>query len=408
MTWWMWGMGGSIWLAYAAQAVLAAMLVRKFARCQQRPTRHAHQTYRPRVAVVVPFKGLDLDMMTHLRGLLTQDYPDYRLIAVVENDSDPAHAVLTEAMRSHPDRLEIVTAGAAGDRQGQKVHNLLAGWARVRSLEPAVEAVAFADSDVGAAPHWLANLIGPLLFEFNGVTTGYRWMIPADARLSSRLASVLNASVACWAGREQFNHAWGGSMAMRVAFAEEAGLVERWRGALSDDYQVSRMCREAGKRIYFRHDCLVATPTAFTWRGLFEFGRRQYVITRTHAPWLYLGALGLTSLHVLGLAWTVGSLAWLLATQAGRLIWLVPLASLVTASIAHRQRASFRERVIRLAFGEATVERLRGTLKVERYATPFYMTVHWLVVLSAMCGRTITWRGNRYRIRGPQDIEKLP
>ena len=50
------------------------------------------------------------------------------------------------------------------------------------------------------------------------------------SRLWSHLASVINSSVACLAGKDEWTHAWGGSMALRVEIARRGDLRGLWRG----------------------------------------------------------------------------------------------------------------------------------------------------------------------------------
>lgn len=407
----MWTLAYLIPLVWAVQGILSAMLVRKFARGFERAKRPAYAEYRPAVALIVPFKGAELGLAEHVHRLLTQDYPQYRLLLVVESEADPAAAVLREVGSQHADvRSEIVVAGLAGPDEGQKVHNLRAAVAKLEAEGMPVEVLAFADSDAAPDAKWLGNLVGPLVDERTGVTTGYRWFVPAEgerASLPTLLASIINSTVACWAGRERYNHAWGGSMAMRVSTAREGDLLGLWRGALSDDYQVSRMCKSLGKRIYFLHSCLVASPASFTWASLFEFGRRQYVITRTHALRLYVGGLFLTTLYAVGFVWTLASFLGGLIANFGGLGWLVPGIAIVVSGAASDLRGHYREQAVRHAFGEATVQRLRPALRIDAWLPMLPMLVHWAIILSAMFGRTITWRGNRYRIDGPQRIQKL-
>lgn len=413
----LWVVGIALWIAWAAQAVLSAMLVRKFARAFDRPPREAHQLYRPPAALIVPFKGAEPGLAEHLGRLLTQDYPDYRVLCVVESEEDPACPIVRDTLARHDRPSELIVAGEANNHEGQKVHNLLAALDQLQREGMPVEVVVFADSDAAPDAQWMGRLIGPLIFPNCGVSTGYRWMIPQPRggagasqgpTLASRFASVINSSVACWAGRDRYNHAWGGSMALRVDTIREGDLVGRWRGALSDDYQVSRMCKDLGKRIYFVHRCLVAAPVDFTWRSLFEFGRRQYLITRAHAPRLYLGALVLTTLYLAGAAWTATATIWLALRDWRDPIWLAPLAAIVVSTIADAVRVRARRHAIRSAFGDDTARQLQSTLRIDRDLVPITMAIHWLIVLAALVGRTITWRGKRYRIDAPQRIARLP
>lgn len=403
---------GCIWIAWAMQAVLSVMLVRKFARGLERRTPQRYMSYRPPVALVVPFKGLDLDLRANLRSLLAQDYPDHRLLLVVESEDDPAAAVIREELAEADCPAELLVAGVAEADEGQKVHNLIAAVEHLTRQDRGETIWAFADSDAVTGPHWLAALVGPLAGENTGVTTGYRWFvpdIPASGTGSrwSDFASVMNSSVACWAGRDEYNHAWGGSMAMRVETARRGDLLSYWRGALSDDYQVSRMCRDLDMRLYFVHRCLVASPVDFDLKGLWSFARRQYIITRTHAPMLYTAALVMQTLYVVGFVTAVAALPGFAVCSPGNPLVLAPLAAIVVVIAADLIRSRYRRRVVRHAFGEVMVQRLHRTLWIDAYLTPLWMTLHWLIVASAAVGRTIRWRGNRYRIEGPQRVRRL-
>lgn len=404
-----WTLLSIAWIALPTQAVLSALMVRKFLRLFDRSERELFASHHPRVAVVVPFKGVDEDMEANLRGLLTQDFPSYRLVFVVESESDAAYPMLRQAVDADPGRrAEIVVAGEAeggAHTTGQKVHNLLAAVDVLRRGDD--EVWAFADSDAAPGPWWLQSLVGPLVKSSIAVTTGYRWFVPppGDGSFASAAASVMNSSIACFAARQRFILAWGGSMAMRRETAEAGGLVERWQGALSDDYQVTRMAREMGSRVYFVPRCLVPATASFTMRSLFEFGRRQYLITRVHARPIYWGGLAILTIYFASLAATVASIP--LLWDDPRRLWLAPLAALAVACAADQARAHFRERVMRRAFDEETVRRLAPARRLERLATPIYMTLHWALMFSAVVGRTITWRGRAYVMRGRQRIERV-
>jgi len=318
---WLWNPLLILWLAWCVQALLVVIQVGKFVRRIQRPVHERYEAYRPSVTLIVPFKGFDHDLKRGIRAMLTLDYPKYSVVAVVESEDDPAHAVLRETLAEFPagPPVEIVVAGLAPDDTGQKVHNQLAAFEyleRQPHLLPDTGVVVFADSD--AVPHarWLGQLIGPLINEKNGVTTGYRWLVPQlraqRPRWGSVFASVINSAVATFIGHGSLTQAWGGSMAMRADFLRKARLADRFRGALSDDYQVTRLCREHGRRVHFVHHCLVPSSIDLTLRGLLEFGRRQYLITRVHDPMLYFKALGLTVGYLVAVAgaWVGGALAW--------------------------------------------------------------------------------------------------
>jgi Glycosyltransferase like family 2 len=449
-------------IAWGAQAVLAVIAQRKLAERARNPQTQRFAAYRPPAALIVPFKGVEPALQGNLQGLLTQHYPDYRVLMVVEDQSDPAYPVLRDAIAQHPQRkADILFAGVAGPNEGQKVHNLIAAVEKLQQENAGEEVWVFADSDAVPGPDWLAELVGPLCQERTAVTTGFRWLIPhpsehptqprkatpshhntappppnaepersegsdippttitgpGDGETSevtpgetpggpsfwSKIASILNSSTTGLIRRDAFTHAWGGSMAMRVTTANEADLLSRWRGAISDDYQVTRMCRDLDKRVYFVPECLVASPVDYDFKGLCNFAYRQYVITRIHAPLVFTAAVFINALYFLGLA----SAITILARHPSRDHVNFAIGVLVLVFIANQARATYRRSVVRSTLGRDTAHQLKSTFTLERWTTPLWLGINLLLLLAATFGKTISWRNIRYRINAPQDIQRL-
>ena len=61
----------------------------------------------------------------------------------------------------------------------------------------------------------------------------------------------------------------------------------------------------------------------------------------------------------------------------------------------------------RAAFGPDGVRYLRRTLWVDCWLTWLVMGVNLALLLGAAVGRTIAWRGIRYRMDGPQQVRRL-
>ena len=277
------------------------------------------------------------------------------------------------------------------------MHNQLAALAHFEAAGDASEVWVFADSDALPGRHWLSKLVGPHSQPDRvGVTTGYRWLVPElraqRPRLPAAIVSVINSAVACLIAHPRLTQAWGGSMAVRADFARQQGLAENYlRGALSDDYQMTRMCRDAGRRVYFVTNCLVASPVNFSWRQLLEFGRRQYLITRRHDPTLYLKSIGIVSLYLLGWATAWAALIYsLLSFELG--LGIVAAVALLTVAVCNGLRAGYRRRAIATVFGKDQLRFMRHTLWLDRWGTALVMAVNLTLLLSAAVGRTITWR----------------
>ena len=403
----------ALWFLWIYQAFATAVRHSRFNRRLQKQVRPAFFRFNPKATVILPVKGADDDLQSLVLGLLQQDYPDYQVVFVVESVEDPAYAILKQ-LEQHDKSMRILIAGSSAPCVSQKVHNQLVA---IDYLEPNCkddEVWVFADSDITAQPYWLARLVGPLSRSSkNGVTTGYRWMVPAPDRkgnisLWSHLASICNSSVACQLRNHRCSYAWGGSMAMLVGTARRGGLRDWFSGAVSDDYQITRMFRDLNLRVYFVPQCLVASSVAMDCSGFYQFGRRQYLITRVYAPFLYIAALMATGLYVAGCLTSMIYLMQCLILGAGWLSCWFPVSAMVMVLSCNQIRSSLRARIVRVSFGTDIHDQLKRTLMMDRWLTPVWMTVHFSVILTALLGRTLCWRNVRYRLNGPQQIQRLP
>lgn len=400
----------TMWCVWITQAVLVVFQSNKFFHRVSRPTGEDYESYTPKCVVIVPFKGYDHDLLRHVRALLNQDYVDYRLVFVFEDMEDEAREHISSELleqKPHPP-IDIVFAGQTRGDTGQKVHNQLAALAFLDEEKDDSEVWVFADSDAVPGPEWLKKLVRPLCqTDQIGITTGYRWL-KSDLTVQgpivpSMFASVINSAVAMFIGHGNLTQAWGGSMAVRVDFAREHKLVDYLRGSLSDDYQMTRMCREANKRVYFVPHCLVPSPVRFDWGEFFEFARRQYLITRIHNPSLYAKAIGVVGFYLLANTTAVCVLVYLLIT--GR--WaqaIIPGSALFTVGLCNQIRAYFRRKSVAAAFGNGQLIHMRHSLYLDRFGTFSVMAVNLILLLSAAKGNTISWRGIRYQLNGPQSI----
>ena len=329
-------------------------------------------------------------------------------------------------------------------------------WGGVPGSPGVPGVVVFADSDGWVDARFLGRLVGPLGEARNLVSTGYRWLVPGGSgqrREGPRrdgvgfgdawgwVGALCNASVAVLEVRDAWVHPWGGAMAMRWGTLVDGRLVERLTGSLSDDYQVGEMVRElaqryqtlrppprsgpqrrregetaggasgwasgetsgGGGRCYFVAGCVVATPVHFSLGELWSWGRRQYQITRLHAPRLYLHALWITSLNVLGFVATVAALFTPL--------WPAAVGAVGLHLTADLWRVRWRGRAVRRMFsgGGPPSQRMafRGQGWVDVLASPLVAGVHLGLILAGGVGRVVRWRGVRYRVKGPQSVTRL-
>jgi ceramide glucosyltransferase len=446
------------WYCYIALAAILSQLLFLFHTCKN--YRYALQKYERkrtwqhlRAVIIIPCKGLEPDFQKNITSFFHQEYENHLLWFVVADKSDPAYDVLCNLKNqlsqvSKAREVRILIAGTVGhesghsakatssassqivgqepegpDSQGnghvhsQKIHNLLYCYERI---DDDVEFLAFADSDICVRSDWLSHLVWPLRQAKTGAASGYRWFIPKKNNLASLALSAVNAKIAQLLGAGCFNQAWGGSMAIRVEVFRKVGLDKIWPKVLSDDLSLTYAVKKAGLKVVFIPACLAASYESSTWKELFEFGRRQFLITRIYAPGTWLFGL-LSSLYsILGL-WAGAALAVYAAIIQHKntlLFAAVPIVFFVSQLV----RAILRQKMINKLLKKWPLpctqyslwncadlpksqipKEMKAAMVADILAFWAWTLLLFTFIISSAFGRTIRWRGIRYKLLSPTE-----
>jgi len=346
--------------------------------------------YVPRVALLCPVKGLEPGLEQNLTALTQFDYVPYEIFFVLAGDTDPASALIERIAAKSKRPVHIVHAGPPQDC-GEKVNNLRAA---VEQAGAQFEVLVFADSDGRPSRRWLARLVAPLADTDLGATTAFRWLLPSRGGFWSALVSAWNAPIATYLGDHNRNFCWGGGTAIRRDRFEEIRGLEAWYGSVSDDFSLTRAIQNAGFRIAFLPDCLVASPIEADARQVLEFTNRQMIITRVYAPKIWMQALVGHALYctavILGIALWAGNLALGLPSLQILLLALLPpvicaLRGLLRLIAVFDLMPEWQQQLLRYGW----VWTLLAPL------APFLSLYNAVV---AAFQRTITWRGMRYQL----------
>lgn len=362
--------------------------------------------FTPFVSVIAPTRGLAQGLHENLTALYQQEYPDYEIIFVTDDERDASIRVIEEVKRSvaSATRLstdkkvstKVVIAGAAV-ASGQKVHNLRAAVGEVDSRS---EVLVFVDADARPQVGWLRSLVAPLHDQRIGAATGYRWFIPLHGGLASHLSSVWNASIASALGEDEFkNFCWGGSTAIRRDTFERLRIRERWLGTVSDDFVLTSALKEANLPIHFVPACLNVSLEDCTFKELIEFTTRQLKITRVYAPHLWKAALIGSLLFVL--VFFGGIVLVSVRALLGLSFWLL-LSLLGLIFVLGALKGFVRLRAVQLPLAKYSRE-LERTLPAHLLLWPITSALFLYNCVAALLSRRIEWRGIRYELKSPTE-----
>jgi hypothetical protein len=342
----------------------------------------------------VAVKGHGIELDGFLAGLFAQDYPDYRVIFAVEAADDAAVPAIEAWRRRLPDRVTLVVAGLAID-EGQKTTNLRAALPLLALTD---EVLIFADADIWMERDWIKRLVAPLLDEGGDVVSGFTWLVLRDRKLSSLVLASMSAGLVTIPRMPLLNAAWGGSTATalyRRTF-EKLGMVEAWRGTLSDDLQLTNAAQRAGCRIVAPREVL--PRTIIETQGFGEVAaqaRRWYMLVRVHMPATY--ALTVAALTFGASGWATAMIGALAGDPTALRVLAAGFACAVWRDIG---RAIL---VARLFGPTGLAENLRFLL-ADPLLAPFAMMFNAGCGWSALAMRRTTWTGVTYELLSPQRV----
>lgn len=359
--------------------------------------------YQPNVTIILPCCGVDEKLEQTVTALSRQNYRDYEIIFTFESAEDPAHAAVAQWTQTweKPKRRQVV-AGMA-EHRGQKIHNLLAA---VDHIADDCEVIVFLDSD--AIPHedWLGHLVAPLKDDHVGAATGYRWYV-AIGGLAAGMRCVWNAATVSLLADEKLNFVWGGSTAIRRERFDSLKIAERWNRALSDDYQVTRSVRDAGLRIRFVPQALIASSDRTTLRGFLSFARRQVIITRICGfdIWragLFICVNFMTGSSAVAVLFFFGLFGWFGTNTSMYLAlvgWMIVLALITGMAVLRQMGLRLVLKPPTLTWRDALWD-IFGTLT-------FAGSLHLNLVFSSMTTRSFVWRNIEYEMISPDETRIL-
>ncbi len=372
----------------------------RFVRYIQNELAREGADFAPFVTVFMPLRGVDAGLSQNLAAIFRQDYPSFEIIFVADRVDDPALAMVEDARRAFKREIgpamQIVVADAA-DNCGQKVHNLTFA---TQYAHRDSEAFVFLDSDARPQTDWLRALVAPLHDHEIGAATGYRWFVPARGGFASHLLSVWNAAIASALGADgKKNFCWGGSTAIRRAAFQKCQVLDYWRGAVSDDFAMTRALHDANLPIKFVPQCLTPSFVDVSFGELGEFTTRQIKITRVYAAHLWKSVFLGSVIFVL----TFFGGITLVAFRALRgFSFVTPLVLLLIIFAMGVVKSHLRLRAVTSVIAKPEMSSLRSTL-AHVTLWPLASAMYFLNAMAAAASHRIAWRGITYELKSPNE-----
>jgi len=355
--------------------VLACVAAWRFSRGADE---HVLGSFQPPVSILKPLHGVDFASYENFASFCHQHYSaEYEILFAVNEQSDPAVAVVQRLMGAFPEREIKLLIGAEYFGANRKVNSL----ARLAS-EAKYEVLALSDGDVRVTPQYLQNVVAPLEDPSVGaVTFFYRGI--AQKNLGAEFEAV-GASSAFFAGvlmavwTEGVKFALGASIATTKSWLRKIGGFEEIAAFLADDYEIGRRVAAAGGRVVLSHGMVWTMYPAQTVRGFWQHQLRWARTVRLCRPVSYAALL-----FTQGLPWAIAAA---IVAPAG---WI---------AVAYL----FAYLVLRLAMawivGVTVVK--DAALRRRLWLVPFWDAIHFVVWVASFASNHIVWGNVEYVVDG--------
>jgi cellulose synthase/poly-beta-1,6-N-acetylglucosamine synthase-like glycosyltransferase len=379
------------------QIVLGAYLVWQASQWLGYVRRRLHADpgfYAPRVAVLCPCKGIEPGLERNLLSLTEFVRQNYEIFIILASDSDPARSIVERLAKSSRVKVNVVIAGSPS-ACSEKVNNLRVA---VEQLPPEFEVLAFTDSDGRPGKSWLHHLVAPLGDVRIGATTTMRWLIPNRINPPTAILAAWNAPIVTMLGEKGRNFCWGGGTAIRRDIFEQSGVMDAWRGSVSDDYSLTRALERTNRSIVFMPECLTLSYVETDLQGLLEFTNRQVLITRVYAEKMWARAAVMHLLYCTTLVF--GVILILSNTFEQR-----PAFHLVTLTFLPVLLSAIRSSVRLIGVTEAlpaAKSQIMGQAWIYIVLPAFIPFLYLVNFVNSLITRKIRWRGMAYELIGTE------
>lgn len=353
--------------------------------------------YKPKVSVILPFKGVDYNFENTIKSLLSQEYDGEYEVIFVTSDTGGKAVDLLKKYTKESKIAKLITVSKEKDSiyRGDKVNNMING---ISNASQTSEVYLFIDSDIVPHKKWISKMIRPLKFKDCGLSSGGAWIVSKDNSVLSLVTRYWDFLATTYVTFPATSFARGFSFAIRKEVFESIGILDTWANAFHDNFPISKIVKKNGFKIYYAPDCLVTE--GFDIKG-FEWVRwvkRQTINTKVNFRHLFLISFIFVSLPGIigGLGFLTCLYLYLFHKMSSTIIHLFliwPIIHFVTAFIVIN--AVYTDRKMYPDFSNKMSDKLKLTL-YSIIILLYYCSAVW-----ALFSNKMEWRNLLYKPTTP-------
>ncbi len=236
--------------------------------------------YNPNVILIIPCKGVDIQMERNLRSFLNEDYDRLKIVAVIDSLDDPSVEIIKKV------GMDFIISDSTYKGSG-KVKAISTAINQFRERDVYV----MADSDTEVPKDWIKFLVNPLLDPSIGVVTTYPIYEPFNNfNFWSMIKKVWGFLGINMMEFRPSRFAWGGSMAIRKDLLSDEDF-EYFSSSVSDDAAITRICSKKNLAIYYSKKSTPKVHVDETRSTFVEWATRQMAISISHSRMAFSAGL---------------------------------------------------------------------------------------------------------------------
>ena len=321
------------------------------------------------ISILKPLAGLDEELEANLRSYFEQDYVPFELLFAVRSEFDPAVPVVRRLLRQFPSVAAQLIVTGEPPYPHAKVFSLHCMLEQAR-----YDLIAMCDSDVRVGPDFLTSIAADFQDRDLGLVTCPYRAVPGHS-IWSRLEAIgmntdFHAGLFTAVMMEGKKFAVGPTIVARRSVLDGIGGIERVKDYISEDYMLGRIASEEGFVVGFSSYVIEHRIGSDTLLQNIAHRVRWARTSRRSRPAGYVGQFFTHPLPVSALITLICHACWPLLVVSG--ILRILMAWFVSVRIL--------------------AARVPWLLLAVQDALGFGF---WL---AGFFGRSVTWRGQRYRI----------
>ena len=338
----------------------------------------------PPVSLLKPVHGLEAQLRQNIESFFRQDYPSFEILFAADEEDDAALQVVREVSARYPQvPCRILVTGKPPWPNPP-------AYCFYRMSEVAKHGILVtSDSDVEVAPHYLREVVAPMLDAKVGMVTcvyrgknaaGFWSGLTAIGMSVEMTAGVLVANLL-----EGMKFGLGPTIAVKKEAVANIGGYEALGEYFANDFMIGNLIDKAGYRVVLSQHVIDHVVNQKTFGKVWENQLRWAKSTRYSRPWGHLGS-GLIFAIPYGLLGLIAGAALGMPVLGGGLLALAVLNRVAESWLVGW--GAVRDPVALKQFWMYPLRDLLG----------------FVVWVASYTGASSVWRDSKYELRGDKIV----